>query len=290
MNSEEGTESLEAFEERATRWIKSNLPSWQDPPVGDQELQQLLYDSGLAGIAFPQEYGGAGLTLEHQRRFFDTAYRLQRRVPQMYMVSIGMLGPTLLDHGSHEAKLRFLPPLFRGDEVWIQLLSEPRGGSDMAGAVTRLTKDGDSYILNGAKMWSTGALAADYGLCLCRSDWDMPKHRGLSTIAVPLSAETPGLTIQAIRTASGQPGETCRNSSTTSFFLLLTSSATRTRAGQWLRDSFFTSETPSAASVMDIWGPTARISSELVGPTTLRAFLIWRGNLARWVSNRRLVP
>jgi alkylation response protein AidB-like acyl-CoA dehydrogenase len=210
MNSEEGTESLEAFEERATRWIKSNLPSWQDPPVGDQELQQLLYDSGLAGIAFPQEYGGAGLTLEHQRRFFDTAYRLQRRVPQMYMVSIGMLGPTLLDHGSHEAKLRFLPPLLRGDEVWIQLLSEPRGGSDMAGAVTRLTKDGDSYILNGAKMWSTGALAADYGLCLCRSDWDMPKHRGLSTIAVPLSAETPGLTIQAIRTASGQPGETCQ--------------------------------------------------------------------------------
>ena len=124
----------------------------------------------------------------------------------MYMVSIGMLGPTLLDHGSHEAKLRFLPPLLRGDEVWIQLLSEPRGGSDMAGAVTRLTKDGDSYVLNGAKMWSTGALDADYGLCLCRSDWDMPKHRGLSTIAVPLSDETPGLTIQAIRTGQWSAG------------------------------------------------------------------------------------
>jgi alkylation response protein AidB-like acyl-CoA dehydrogenase len=79
----------------------------------------------------------------------------------------------------------------------------------MAGALTRLTRDGDSYILNGAKMWSTGAHRADYGLCLCRSDWNAPKHRGLSTIAVPLKG-TPGLTIQQIRAANGEAGDFCQ--------------------------------------------------------------------------------
>ena len=137
-----------------------------------------MFEHGFAGIAFPAEYGGAGLTLEHQKAFFDVAAALDRQVPTTNSVSIGMLGPTILDHGSQEAKLRFLPPLLRGDELWIQLLSEPRGGSDMAGSITRLTRDGDTYILNGSKMWSSGAHESDYGLCLCRSDWDVPKHRG----------------------------------------------------------------------------------------------------------------
>ena len=94
--------------------------------------------------------------------FFDDACK-GRVVPSGYMVSIGMLGPTLLDHGTEEMKLRHLPRILRGDEEWIQLLSEPSGGSDMASAITRLTRDGDSYVLNGAKMWSTGAAQADYG-------------------------------------------------------------------------------------------------------------------------------
>ena len=90
----------------------------------------------------------------------------------------------------------------------MQLLSEPRGGSDMAGATTRLTRDGDRYILSGAKMWSSGAHHSDYGLCLCRSDWDVPKHRGLSTIAVPLKHNSK-ITIQQTRAASGVPGDFC---------------------------------------------------------------------------------
>src|SRR5262249_4459154 len=150
--------------------IEANLPSVDEPMANSQQLQNLLFDNGFAGIAFPKEYGGGGLTLEHQKVFFDTAAELGRQVPVAYMGSIGMLGPTLLAHGSHEAKLQFLPALLRGDENWIQLLSEPRGGSDMAGSITRLTKDGDSFVLSGAKMWSSGAHHADYGLCLCRSD------------------------------------------------------------------------------------------------------------------------
>jgi alkylation response protein AidB-like acyl-CoA dehydrogenase len=202
-------ESVDEFSARASAWIEQNLPSWNDPAVESLELQHRIFDAGFAGIAFPREYGGAGLTLEHQKAFFDLTAALERQVPTTFMVSIGMLGPTILDHGSHEAKLRFLPPLLRGDEVWIQLLSEPGGGSDMAGAVTRLTRDGDSFVLSGSKMWSSGAHHADYGLCLCRSDWDAPKHRGLSMIAVPLK-NTPNITIEQTRAVNGLAGEFCQ--------------------------------------------------------------------------------
>ena len=203
-------ESIADFRERAIAWMLTHLPSEDEPLMRDRALQHVLFEHRFAGIAFPKEYGGAGLTLEHQRAFYDEAARHRRQVPtsSALMVSIGMLGPTILDHGSHEAKARFLPLLLRGDELWIQLLSEPRGGSDMAGSTTRLTRDGDSYVLNGAKMWSSGAYISDFGLCLCRTDWDAPKHRGLSIIAVPLK-NTPGLTIQRTRSASGLPGEFC---------------------------------------------------------------------------------
>jgi alkylation response protein AidB-like acyl-CoA dehydrogenase len=179
-------------------------------PRDPRELQRMVFDAGFAGIAFPVEYGGAGLTLDHQKVFYDTAFDLNRQIPGggLLMVSVGMLGPTILDHGSEEAKQRFLPPLLRADEIWMQLLSEPRGGSDMAGATTRLDRDGDTYVLSGSKMWSTSAHLADYGLCLCRSDWEAPKHRGLSTIAVPLK-DTPGVTIEQTRAADGSLGEFC---------------------------------------------------------------------------------
>ena len=200
-------ESLDAFGARARAWIDANLPRSDDPvSLDDRTLQNRLFDAGFAGIAFPREYGGAGLTFEQQKVFF--AHAAGHQVPSGYGVSIGMLGATLLDHGSDELKQVHLPRILRGDERWIQLLSEPSGGSDMAGALTRLTRDGDTYVLNGSKMWSSGALHSDYGMCLARTDWDAPKHRGLSMIAVPLKG-TPGLTIDAIRQVTGAPGEFC---------------------------------------------------------------------------------
>lgn len=204
------TESLSAFASRARGWIDRNFPPADGPLANPRDLQRMLFDHRFAGIAFPEEYGGAGLTLEHQKVFYDIAAELGRQVPSGYelLVSVGMLGPTILQHGSQDAKGRFLPPLLRGDEMWIQLLSEPRGGSDMAGATTRLTRDGDVFILNGAKMWSSGAHRADFGLCLCRSNWNVPKHRGLSMIAVPLR-DNPGLTVRQIRAVDGRPGDFC---------------------------------------------------------------------------------
>ena len=202
------TESLEAFAKRAATWAEANLPSVEDDRVDDRELQRAIFDGGFAGLAFPEEYGGAGLTLEHQMAFYDAADHLRRQVRTTLRTAISTIGPTMLTHASHEAKVRFLPPMLRGDQEWVQLLSEPRGGSDMAGAVTRLTRDGDTYVLNGAKMWSSGAHVADWSICLCRTNWDLPKHQGLSMIALPLK-QTPGLTINQIRAASGQLGDFC---------------------------------------------------------------------------------
>ena len=201
-------ESIEEFQKRARAWAVESLPADGDETLTDRELQAVLFDGGFAGIAMPKEYGGCGLTLQHQQVFYDEAVR-GLRVPVGYMVSIGMLGATLMDHGSEVLKARHLPRILRGDEEWIQLLSEPSGGSDMAGALTRLTRDGETYVLNGAKMWSSGARQADYGMCLARSDWDAPKHRGLSMIAVPLQG-TPGVVIEAIREVTGAEAHFCQ--------------------------------------------------------------------------------
>ena len=204
-------ESLAAFDKRARSWIEANLPSWDDDEADSYELQRRLFDAGFAGIAFPAEYGGAGLTQQHQKVFFDAAAELRRQVPNVFLVSLGIMAPTVLDHGSHQLKSRLLPKLLRGDETMMQLLSEPRGGSDMAGATTRLTRDGDTYVLNGAKMWSSNAYRSTYGGCLCRSDWDAPKHRGLSMIVVPLQ-DTPGLSVKRTRAANGELGDFCEES------------------------------------------------------------------------------
>ena len=88
----------------------------------------------------------------------------------------------LLDFGTEEQKLRHIPAILKGEELWMQFLSEPSGGSDVAGALTTAVRDGDEWILNGSKVWTTGAWWSDWGLCLARTNWDVPKHRGLTRL------------------------------------------------------------------------------------------------------------
>lgn len=204
----ESTESVEAFTARARTWVTANLPPRGDDSMSERELQALLFDAGFAGIAMPQAYGGAGLTLRHQQAFYDQA-AVGYRVPTLFSVSIAILGVTLLDTAGEVLKERHLPRILRGEERWIQLLSEPSGGSDMAAALSKLEPDGDDWILNGAKMWSTAAAAADWGMCLARTDFSVPKHSGLTMVCVPLK-NTPGVTIAPIRHANGVQAEFCQ--------------------------------------------------------------------------------
>jgi alkylation response protein AidB-like acyl-CoA dehydrogenase len=199
-------QDLETYREAARSWIEANLePKGAGEPrqlsrAEDEALQAKIFDAGYSGFAFPEEYGGAGLTLDHQKAFFDEAR--DYITPGSFGVSIGMLAPTILDHGSEVLKKRHLPAMLRGDENFIQLLSEPSGGSDMAGVLTRATLDGDTYVINGSKMWSSGALTATHGLLLARTDWDVPKHRGLSMFVLPL-IDYPGVTIEPIKQVNG---------------------------------------------------------------------------------------
>ena len=198
-------EDLPAFRRRAREWIEEHLePRTEDVAEvldldEDCALQAKLFNAGFSGFVVPQVYGGVGLTLEHQTAFFDEAADFV--TPTGFGVSIGMLAPTILDHGSEHLKRRYLPAILRGDARFIQLLSEPSGGSDMAAVITRATRDGDVFVVNGAKMWSTGARAATHGLLLARSDWDVPKHRGLTMFVVSLAAT--GITIEDIALADG---------------------------------------------------------------------------------------
>ncbi len=210
--------SVEEFRARARAWIADHLPRLEGearvPRVRraatdeeeiaeverDRALQRLLWDGGFAGICFPREYGGLGLTPEHQRVFnaettgFETPVLIQ--VP-----TFAPCGAVLLEFGTEEQKCRHLPAMLRGEEIWMQFLSEPSGGSDVAGALTTAVRDGDGWVLNGSKIWTTGAWYADYGLCLVRTNWDVPKHRGLSVFIVGI--RQPGVELHRIEMIDG---------------------------------------------------------------------------------------
>jgi alkylation response protein AidB-like acyl-CoA dehydrogenase len=109
--------------------------------------------------------------------------------------------PTLLAHASEDQKRAWIPRILRGEEIWVQLLSEPGAGSDLAGILTRATRDGERWVLNGSKVWSSGAMSADFGICLARTNWDVPKHRGLTWFKVPL--RDPAVTVRPVREING---------------------------------------------------------------------------------------
>ncbi len=206
------TESVAAFAERARSWLADNMPRIDphDPPFADRgdeaswlrarELQRRLYDGGFAGICFPTEYGGLGLDIEYQRAF-DAESACYEMPLILNTPTFTICCATILDTGSEDQKRQHISAALRGDEVLVQLLSEPSGGSDLAGLITRAERRGDTWLVNGAKTWSTGAFAADYGLLLTRTNWDVPKHDGLTMFLVRI--DSPGITLRRIKQVNG---------------------------------------------------------------------------------------
>ncbi|MGF7236366.1 MAG: acyl-CoA dehydrogenase family protein [Frankia sp.] len=210
-------EDVDAFRRRAHTWIRSNLrPLTPNEGAGvmrvgveseelagvarQREIQRMLFDAGLAGICFPREYGGQGLTPAHQRAFneeiagYEYPFRLQAP-------TFSPCAAVLLEFGTEEQKRDHIPAILKGEEIWMQFLSEPSSGSDVAGALTTAVREGDEWILNGSKIWTTGAWWSDWALCLARTNWDVPKHRGLTVFILPIRQE--GVDVKRIEMLNG---------------------------------------------------------------------------------------
>ncbi|MCV7180096.1 acyl-CoA dehydrogenase family protein [Mycolicibacterium sphagni] len=206
------TESVADFAARARTWLAANMPPIDPdhPPFAvraeqaswdrAKELQKRLYEGGFAGICFPREYGGLGLDFAYQRAF-NTECRRYEMPLILNVPSLSICSATILDMGTESQKHERISAAIRGDEILCQLLSEPSGGSDLAGVITRADRRGDTWVINGAKTWSTSAFAADYGLMLARTDWTVPKHQGLTMFLVPLNS--PGITMRRIKEVNG---------------------------------------------------------------------------------------
>ncbi len=165
-----------------------------------QAGQKLIFEAGFAGIVVPVEYGGQGLSGQHQRVFSKIASRYVIDTG-IFSVSIGMVLPTLLAHGTEEQKLRLIPPMLRGDDIWCQLFSEPGAGSDLAGLTTKAELDGETWRINGQKVWNSFAHVANWGILLARTDWDVPKHRGISVFMVEMGSK--GVEVRPLRQITG---------------------------------------------------------------------------------------
>jgi alkylation response protein AidB-like acyl-CoA dehydrogenase len=165
-----------------------------------KDWQRALYDGGWAGITWPKEYGGRGGTSLEQSIFAQEQARFGVSIG-VFAVGIGMVGPTLIAHGTEAQKSRYLDPLLRGDEVWCQLFSEPGAGSDLAGLSTRAVRDGDEFVVDGQKVWTSGAHHSQLGILLARTDPGKPKHRGITYFVVDMG--TPGIDVRPLRQING---------------------------------------------------------------------------------------
>ena len=209
-------QSVTSFRDRARSWLAANAPRRSDATDPDsagadgepravglaaqKEFQAKLYDAGFAGITWPKEYGGQGLTNAEQIAFSAEARDYALPVGA-FVIGLGMPGPTILELGSEEQKKRYLPAMLRGEEIWCQLFSEPSAGSDVASLITSAVRDGDGWLLNGQKVWTSGAQYSDYGAIIARTDPTVPKHNGITMFIVDM--HSPGVTVRPLKVATG---------------------------------------------------------------------------------------
>jgi alkylation response protein AidB-like acyl-CoA dehydrogenase len=198
------------FQNRLRDWLTETLPSlpaapdhddWPARRAYDTAWQRMLFEAGYAGIDWPREHGGLGATPTEQLIFLEET--ATAGAPYIGANFVGLLhaGPTLIVEGTEAQRSAYLPGILRGDEVWCQGFSEPDAGSDLASLRTTAVRDGDQYVVNGRKIWTSMAQIADYCELLVRTDPAAPKHRGISWLILPM--DTPGITVRPLRTASG---------------------------------------------------------------------------------------
>ena len=207
-----------AFRAECREWLGANATRWPESSgnsllsmlgrefgseadlVRAREWQAKAATDGWAGISWPQEYGGRGATLVEQVIWSQEAAPFD--VPdQLFGLGITLGGPTVIAHGTEEQKRRWLPPLLSGEEIWCQLFSEPGAGSDLASLRTAATRDGDEWVVNGQKVWTSGAHYSRWSMLITRTDPDVPKHKGITYFI--LDMDTPGIEVRPLKQMTG---------------------------------------------------------------------------------------
>ena len=207
-----------SFRAEVRAWLDDNAPSnllpaleeagyGKSPFAGDEYLehckqwQATKYDGGWACLHWPAEYGGRDAT-PIQRIIWNDEEGPYRALSGPFVIGHGMAAPTLMAYATDEHKQRFLPAMARGDEIWCQLFSEPGAGSDLAGIRTRADRDGDDWVINGQKIWTSGAQISQHAIIVTRSDPSLPKHKGLTYFFIDMI--DPAVEIRPIKQVSGE--------------------------------------------------------------------------------------
>jgi alkylation response protein AidB-like acyl-CoA dehydrogenase len=196
----------DAFRDELRSWLAAHAPPAVGFPTTPEDVQQLrdwqrtLHAAGWVGIHWPVEYGGRGASPSEVAIYNEELARAH--APDLLGgVGLSLLGPALMVYGTDEQRARWMPRILNADDIWCQLFSEPGAGSDLAGLSTRAERHGDVYVVTGQKVWSTGAQFTDWGIALVRTDPDAPKSKGISMLAVSMTAE--GVDVRPLRQMTG---------------------------------------------------------------------------------------
>lgn len=205
------TPSEVAFRDEVRAWLHANVPpDWEKRESHGElserfaflrDFQKRVYEAGWAGIAWPKEYGGRGASLMEQVIFTEEMARAGAP-PLANVLGLSLIGPTIIAFGTDQQKKRFLKSILSADEIWCQGFSEPNAGSDLAGIRTQSKLEGDHYLINGQKVWTSYGWAADWCALLTRSDPNSTKHKGLTYILVDM--KSPGVEVRPLRQLTGE--------------------------------------------------------------------------------------
>jgi len=209
----EFTPEEEAFRQEVRSWLEENLPKDYDPdeyfstPDVDKKVeialawQKKLYEGGWTGLNWPKEYGGRGATVIEQHIFNEELGRARAPMAAINFIGVAMVGPTVIHWGTDEQKRRYLPKILSSEEIWCQGFSEPGAGSDLAALSTQAVEEGDHYIINGQKTWTSMAHYSDLIYLLARTNKEVKKHKGISAFAVDM--KSPGITVRPLVQLTG---------------------------------------------------------------------------------------
>jgi len=198
------------FRDELRTWLEANVPKdwgeWREKPLEEsfpylRAWQRKLYEGGWAAVSWPKEYGGRGATLMEQSLFWEEMARVEAP-PMANSLGLGLIGPTIIAYGTDEQKKRFIPKILSAEEIWCQGFSEPNAGSDLAALQTEARLDGDHYVVNGQKVWTSYGWIGNWCELVVRTDSNVPKHKGLSVLLIDM--KSPGVEVRPLKQMTGE--------------------------------------------------------------------------------------